>query len=158
MSHILLAFSIWLHSLATVVFIGYFVLLSVIFLPALTRRGMDAAAGAALSEISTRSRNWMYAALVVFALTGVHLMAYDPNYLGIGNFGNAWGLLMLLKHLVIVGMVAMGFWFNAILRVGPAMSWSNSPDKALSRYRGYSNAMAAAGVLVLLITAAAQLQ
>jgi uncharacterized membrane protein len=158
MSQILLAFSTWLHSLATVVFIGHFVLLSWIYLPALTCNGLDAAAAAASSEISRRSRPWMYASLVVFAITGVHLMASDSKYLGIGNFGNAWGLLMLFKHLIILGMVVMGFWFNAILRMGPALSWSTSPEIALSRYGRYSHAMAIAGVLVLLMTAAAQLQ
>ncbi len=156
MMQILLAVSAWLHSLATVVFIGYFVLLSLIYLPALTRSGLDA--GPALSEISSRSRPWMYASLIVFAITGVHLTASDSNYLGIGNFSNAWGLLMLFKHLVILAMVAMGFWFNAIMRLGPALSSRTSPEAALARYRGYSNAMAVAGVLVLLITAAAQLQ
>jgi hypothetical protein len=39
-------------------------------------------------------------------------------------------------------MIAMGFWFNAILRVGPLMSSNTGVAQAISRFRWYSNAMA----------------
>jgi uncharacterized membrane protein len=151
MSQILIALSVWLHALATVVFIGYFVLLTLIFLPALSNNGT------VLSDISKRSRLWMYASLIVFAITGTHLMLIDSGYLGFMNFGNFWGVVMLVKHILVLAMIAMGFWFNAILRVGPMMS-SNNPEQAIVRFRKYINAMAVCGVLVLLLTALAQIQ
>ncbi|MGC1378823.1 MAG: hypothetical protein WA821_21505 [Anaerolineales bacterium] len=152
MTPILIALSNWLHALATVIFIGYFVLLALICLPALGTNGL------ALSEISKRSRAWMYAALLVFIVTGIYLMLVNPNYLGIGNFGNFWGVMMLVKHLLVAGMIAMGFWFNAILRVGPLMNSNTGAALAISRFRWYVNAMAICGVLVLLLTALAQAQ
>jgi len=154
MTPVLIALSYWLHELATVVFIGFFVLLAMIYLPVLSRveyRG-------ALSEISKRSRSWMYAALIVFIITGVYLLMADPNYLGVGNFNNAWSVIMLLKHLLVVVMIAMGFWFNAILRVGPLMSANTGADQATSRFQGYVLAMAICGALVLLLTALAQVE
>ncbi len=150
MASTLIALSFWLHALATVLFIGHFVLLAVIYLPALADHP------AALSAISNRSRWWMYASLMVFFITGVYLMYVDPDYLGIGRFNNFWSVMMLVKHLLIVGMIGMGFWFNAILRVGPQMRSNSSAAQAMSQFRGYANAMALCGVLVLLLTAFAQ--
>ena len=154
MTPILIALSYWLHTLATVVFIGHFVLLATIYMPVLSRAGN----GAALSEISKRSRQWLYGSMLVFVITGVYLMIVDPNYLGIGNFGNFWGVVMLIKHILIIVMVAIGFWFNAIMRVGPLMSSNTGAVQAISRFRWYVNAMALSGVLVLLLTALAQVK
>jgi uncharacterized membrane protein len=152
MSQILIALSYWLHALATVVFIGHYLLLSTIYLPALTNNG------AILSEISKRSRSWLYISLGIFLVTGTYLTLIDPSYLGIGNFGNLWAILMLVKHILIVAMIGLGFWYNALLRVGPMMSSNNSAALAISRFRLYSNLMAISGVIVLLLTALAQVR
>ncbi len=151
MTQFLISLSYWLHSLATVVFIGHFVLLAGVYLPALSHNGT------ALSEISKRSRPWMYASLLIFIVTGTYLMLIDSDYLGFMDFGNFWGVVMLLKHILVLVMIGMGFWFNAILRVGPMMS-SNNPEQTIARFRKYINAMAVCGVLVLLLTALAQVQ
>ncbi|HEX9388415.1 MAG TPA: hypothetical protein VF918_18970 [Anaerolineales bacterium] len=153
MSQILIALSVWLHALGTVVLIGHYLLLSGIYLPVLTRYN-----GAILSEISKRSRPWMYGSLLIFIVTGILLMFADPNYLGVGNFSNVWGVLMLIKHLLVIGMIGLGFWFNAILRVGPLMSSNTGAAQAIARFRNYVNAMAVCGVLVLLLTALAQVE
>jgi hypothetical protein len=55
-------------------------------------------------------------------------------------------------------MIGMGFWFNAILRVGPLMSSNTGAAQAISRFRWYANAMAVCGVLVLFFTALAQVE
>ena len=151
MSQILISLSYWLHALATVVFIGHFILLAGIYMPALSKNGP------ALSEVSKRSRPWMYVSLIVFAITGTYLTFVDPNYMGIGNFGNLWAVMMLVKHILIFFMIGLGFWFNAIMRVGPMMS-SNNPEQAVLRFQNYVNAMAVCGVLVLLLTAIAQVK
>jgi uncharacterized membrane protein len=149
MTAFLSSFSYWLHAMATVIFIGHYVLLAGIYLPALS---ID---GKALSAISKLSRWWMYASLVIFMITGIYLTFVDPNYQGIGNFTNFWAVMMLVKHLLILVMIGLGFWYNAILRVGPMMS-SNNPEQAIARFRNYVNVMAVCGVLVLLLTALAQ--
>ena len=127
MLQILLSISIWLHAFATVVFIGHFVLLTGIYIPALSKNG------SALSEISKRSRPWMYISLMIFILTGIYLTSADPNYLGIGSFNNFWAVTMLVKHLLIFVMMALGFWCNAILRVGPRLNSNNSEQRISSK-------------------------
>ena len=151
MSQFLISISTWLHALATVVFIGHFVLLAGIYIPALSKNGL------ALGEISKRSRLWLYASLLILMVTGTHLMLTDSGYLGFMDFGNFWGIVMLVKHILVLVMIALGFWNNAILRVGPMMI-SNNPEQAIARFRKYVNAMAVCGVLVLLLTALAQVQ
>jgi uncharacterized membrane protein len=153
MSQILTALSFWLHSLATVIFIGHYVLLGLIYIPALGN-----AQGTLLSQISKQSRTWLYLSMLVFALTGVYLTFVDSHYAGIGNFSNPWAALMLVKHILLVAMVGMGFWFNGILRVGPLMSSNTGAAQAQVRFRQHANLMALAGVLVLLLTAISQAQ
>ena len=153
MLSILIAISIWLHNIGTIVLIGHYLLLSLLYIPVLKNEKATI-----LSEISKRSRLWMYVSLLIFAVTGTYLTFADPNYLGFANFGNVWGILMLIKHLLILGMIVMGFWFNAILRVGSMMRSNNGAEQAMLRFRLYANLMAISGVLVLLLTALAQVE
>lgn len=157
MSQILFSLCTWLHAIATVLFIGHYLLLALIYLPAFGRQKPEVA-GPILSEVSKRSRVWMYSSLVIFMVTGIYLMLVDPNYLGVGNFGNFWGIAMLVKHILIVAMIAMGFFYNAILRVGPLMSSNTGAEQAIVRFGLYSKWMAVCGVLVLLLTALAQFE
>ncbi|MEW6239890.1 MAG: hypothetical protein AB1564_03675 [Chloroflexota bacterium] len=152
MSHVLISLSVWLHALATVVFVGHYLLLASIYLPALSQNPT------ALSEISKRSRPWLYASLLIFIVTGTYLMLIDAGYLGFMNFSNSWGILMLMKHILILAMIAAGFWFNAILRVGPLLVSNTGTARAFGLMRLYANLMALAGVLVLLLTAFSQAQ
>ena len=153
MSQILIALSVWLHAVGTILLIGHYLLLSVVYLPVLEKGG-----GTFLSQISKRSRPWMYASLVIFMVTGIYLMVADPNYRGVGDFGNVWSVMMLVKHLLVAGMIGLGFWFNALLRVGPMMASNNNAEMGMRRFRTYSNLMAIFGVLILLLTALAQVE
>jgi uncharacterized membrane protein len=157
MTQTLTALSFWLHSLAMTVFIGHFLLLALVYLPAMRQNTLDVI-GPILSSISRQSRRWMYVSLVIFMITGIYLMFADPNYLGVGNFGNFWSAMMLLKHLLILVMVGAGFWFNAIWRVGPMMSSRNGAEQAYDRFKLYVSIMAISSVLVLLLTSLAQIQ
>lgn len=149
----LIALSIWLHMLGTVILIGHYVLLSLIYLPVLENSNATI-----LSDISKRSRPWLYIALLIFIVTGSALTLADPNFNGLGNFGNFWSMLMLIKHLLIFGMIGMGFWFNAIVRVGPMLRSNSGAMQATRRFRLYANLMAISGVLVLLLTAFSQIE
>jgi uncharacterized membrane protein len=153
MSQIFIALSTWLHALATIVLIGHYLLLSLIYLPVLAKDNRPA-----LSEISKRSRPWLYISLLIFAITGTYLMLIDSGYLGFMDFGNFWGVMMLTKHILVFAMLALGFWFNAILRVGPMMVSNNNAELGIKRFRQYSNLMAVTGILILLLTALAQVQ
>jgi uncharacterized membrane protein len=155
MAQTLTALSYTLHTLATAIFIGYFLLASLVAIPALRQAGLNSRA---LGEISRRSRFWIYAALAVFLLTGLYLMLVDPNYRGVGQFNNAWSVLMLVKHIAILGMLALGFFYNAILRVGHLLRSKPEDDAALARFTQYHNLMSGLGVLVVLLTAVSQIE
>jgi uncharacterized membrane protein len=157
MSQVLIALSLWLHALATVVFIGYYVLLALIYLPAL-QEASEETLGMGITLISRHSRTWLYASLVALAVSGAYLTLVDPDYLGLGNFSNPWTILMLMKHTIILIMVGMGFWFNAILHVGPLASSNTGAAQATARFRAHADWMAGCGVAVLLLTAIAQAQ
>ena len=60
--------------------------------------------------------------------------------------------------IALLVMIGMGFWFNAIQRVGPLMSSNTGAQQAFARFKWYSNAMAICGVLVLMLTAFAQVE
>ena len=155
MTSLLLVTSTTLHVLAMLVFIGHYLLTSVIYLPALST--MDNGSRA-LGEMSQRSRRWLYGSILVFLITGVHLMLADPDYAGIGNFNSPWAVFMLVKHIVILVMIVLGFWFNAIQRVGPAMRSNSGATQGVAAFRRYSNIMTICGVLVLVLTALSQVQ
>jgi uncharacterized membrane protein len=157
MTQALTALSFWLHSLAMTVFIGHYLLLALIYLPAMRQNPLDAT-GPILSGFSRQSRRWMYVSLVIFMVTGIYLMLLDPSYMGVGQFGNIWSMMMLVKHIVVLVMIGAGFWFNAIWRVGPMLSSRSSGELAYGRFKLYVNIMAISGVVVLLLTAVAQIQ
>jgi uncharacterized membrane protein len=155
MSQILFSLSTWLHALATIIMIGHYLLLSLLYLPVLSKEHNG---GMILSTISKHSRVWIYVSLGIFAVTGVYLTFVDSNYLGLGNFGNFWSVMMLVKHLLIMVMIALGFFYNAVLRVGPMMLSNNGAEQAVARFGLYTKLMAGCGVLVLLLTALAQVK
>jgi uncharacterized membrane protein len=155
MSQLLLATSTTLHAFAMLIFIGHYLLMSLIYIPAVS--ALDNA-GQALGAMSRESRKWLYGSILVFLVTGVHLMLADPNYQGVGNFSNPWAMLMLIKHIVIIVMIGLGFWFNMLQRVGPAMRSNSSAAQGVTKFRQYSNLMSICGVIVLALTAFSQVQ
>ncbi len=156
MSQFLIPLSNVLHTLATVLFIGHYLLLSLLYLPVLSK--MEQGGAAMLSEISKGSRIWLYIAFGLFAVTGIYLTLEDPYYLGLGKFQNPWSVLMLVKHILIIGMIALGFWFNAIVHVGSLLRSTSHSAIGVARLRLYSNLMSVCGVLVLILTAIAQVE
>ena len=61
MTQLLIAIASSLHALATVVFIGHYLLLSLLYLPVLAKSELGG--GASLGEVSKRSRPWQYISL-----------------------------------------------------------------------------------------------
>lgn len=149
---IALAVSTWLHAMATAVFIGYYLVLALVIVPALA----PTHSGHALASISKRSRPWLYTSLVVFFVTGLLMMVVDPSYEGFMKMGNGWSILMLVKHVLVLAMIVLGAWYNALKRVGPLMQVNDGVDSAIARFRSYAVVMAVLGGLVLLLTAFAQ--
>ena len=85
MSTILIAFSTWLHTLATIVMIGYFLFTSLIYLPVFERQMQADALRDLLEQVSARLRPFFGGSLLIFIVTGTYLMLINQNYLGLGT-------------------------------------------------------------------------
>jgi uncharacterized membrane protein len=93
----------------------------------------------------------------LFLVTGAYLLFIDPKYAGLGNFfANTWATLMLVKHLVVVVLIALAVVVDLLVRrIGDA------PDDAtrvsnLRLLRLSAEGATGVGALIVLLTVAAQ--
>lgn len=114
MREIILAVSYWLHSIATVIWIGGIFFILFIALPS-AKQALGAEAGKLMGEISKRFTPIANYSIIVLIVTGVVLIAADKQFSGIGNFENNWTLVLIIKHLLVVSMVAVHFYRGLIL-------------------------------------------
>lgn len=109
MSPSFLALSYFVHLIATVVWIGGLVILTILVLPEARRTLADHPALLAFTgRLRKRFTPLTNLSLVVLVATGMFQMAGDSNYDGFLQFNNAWSIAMLLKHLAVIGMVGAG--------------------------------------------------
>ena len=153
MLNLLVAFSNWLHILATIVMIGYHFLTSLIYLPVLERHLQANALRGLLEQVSARLRPFFGGSLLIFLVTGTHLMLINRNYLGLGNFfANPWSVLIVIKHVLIVAFLAL-----AVLSERAFLEQiSDQKPEALRQFRQALNVNTAVGVIILLLTSIAQ--
>jgi uncharacterized membrane protein len=106
---LILAISFFFHLIATVVWIGGLVIMTVLVWPEM-RRSLEN--NPALFSLLTRLRRRFVPlsnfSLVVLVVTGLAQMTANPNYDGMLVIDNDWSRAMLLKHLSIAGMVVCG--------------------------------------------------
>jgi len=153
MSNSIVALSTWLHVLATIVMLGYYFFSRLIYLPVLERQMPASAVRGILEQASARLRPYFSGSLLIFLVTGTHLMLINEDYLGLGDFfGNAWSLLIVDKHVLIVAFLALAvFSERAYL---PQIS--EQKPEALKRFRLAMNVNMVLGAVVLLLTSMAQ--
>ncbi len=85
------------------VFIGYYLFASLIYLPTFERQLQADALRKLLEQVSARLRAFFGGSLLVFLVTGTYLMLINKNYLGLGNFfANPWSTLMVIKHVLML--------------------------------------------------------
>lgn len=120
MSQAALAFSLFLHIGATVIWIGGILLLTLLVVPELNRA---LAEQPALHQLLRRLRKRFTPlgnlALATLIVTGVLQMSTDPNYESLLSFSNRWSQILLFKHLLLIIMAAAGLFLQ--LTVAPAL-------------------------------------
>ncbi len=153
MSTFLIALSTWLHTLATVVFIGHYLFMSQVYLPVLERQARGDALRELLEEVSSRLRPYFGGSLLIFIITGTYLMMINKGYLGFGDFfGNAWSILIVIKHVIVLAFLALAiFSERAILG-----KICDEQPQALKQFRQAVGLNTLLGILILLLTTAAQ--
>ena len=104
-----LAISLFFHLVSTAVWIGGLMILSILVFPE-ARKVLEnqPALYTLLSRLRKRFTPLSNLALAVLIMTGLTQMSLDPNYNGILQFDNTWSVVMLLKHITIIGMVISG--------------------------------------------------
>jgi uncharacterized membrane protein len=153
MSTVLVALSTWLHTLATIVWLGYVLFIRLIYLPVLERNLPPKALRELLEQVSARLRPFFGAALLIFVVTGTHLMLINKNYRGFGDvFANPWSVLIVTKHVLVLAFLVLAVWSERAFlgQVG------NQKPEALKHFHWALTGNAAFGAVILLLTAFAQ--
>jgi uncharacterized membrane protein len=153
MNTLLLALSNWLHTLATSVFVGYYIFADLIYLPILASQMQAGSLAALLKRVTARTQPFFGAALLVFLVTGTYLMLTNQSYIGLGHFfANPWSSLIVIKHfLVFVFLVLAVYSERAYL---PRIRDDNT--RPLQQFRLALHINLILGVIILLLTAFAQ--
>jgi len=120
MSQPILAISLFFHILATVLWIGGILIITLLVIPEVNRILADQPS---LYQVLLRLRKRFAPisnlALVVLITTGLFQMTADPNYDGLMQFNNTWSQVMLVKHILIVIMALVGLFLQ--FSIAPAL-------------------------------------
>jgi uncharacterized membrane protein len=153
MSTFFVSLSTWLHALATIVFVGYYLFTSLIYLPVFESQMRANALRHLLEQVSARLRPFFGGSLLIFLITGTHLMLINKNYLGLGNFfANPWSVLMIIKHVLVLAFLGLAI-FSERAFLGKI---SDEKPEALKQFRRALNINTILGVVILLLTSIAQ--
>jgi uncharacterized membrane protein len=150
--------AISLHTLAFVVAWGYYGILGRIMLPALERSLDRPAQVRTLVTIERIALPLILLSTALFVITGTYLLFDDPRYAGLGNFfANTWTALMLVKHLIVVVLIALGVAVDLLIRRAGRALDEVTRTAALRAVRWSAEGATGLGALIVLLTAAAQL-
>ncbi len=153
MANLLIAFSTWLHALATIVMVGYYLFTGLIYLPLFERQMQANILRDLLEQASAHLRPYFGGSLLIFLITGTHLMLINENYLGLGNFfGNPWSVLIIIKHVLVVTFLALAAYSERAFLA----QISDQKPEALKKFRWAVNINLVMGVVILLLTSIAQ--
>ncbi len=163
MSPSILAISYFFHLIATIVWIGGLVILTIMVLPEARRvLGKNPEFYTLMWRLRRRFTPLTNLSLVVLVVTGLIQMAGDVNYDGMLQFTNEWARVILYKHIAIFGMVICGlglqYWVSPALERATLLAehHKGDPDE-LDRLRRRESRLTwvnlVLGVLVLGFTA-----
>ena len=153
---LLIALSNSLHLVATIVWIGWSVLLALVVAP----RALDAhrADGSWVATLSRRAPPLAYGALALLAGTGMLQMGANEQYEGMFVIGNPWSIFLLVKHIFIIVSVALiiilGQVVSPQLRLAvrrEALGQAHNGTQLASRFRllAWLNFILGVGVLIM---------
>lgn len=145
----------WLHTVAFVIAWGYYGILGRFVLPSLLETGDARSRTEALVAIERRALPFVGLTVVLFGMTGAYLLVVDPHYAGLGNIASGWATLMLVKHVLVALLVAVGVAIDWAVR-GLGAATAADEARALRRIRLGAELATALGALIALLTAAAQ--
>lgn len=112
----ILTVSYWLHLLATVVWLGGLAAMALLAWPALRQETLSSNQWL---DMQKRLLPLANASMVVLWISGFFQMTQDVAYSGFLVLDSTWAWALLLKHIAVIGMTALGLFMQ--LRVYPQM-------------------------------------
>jgi uncharacterized membrane protein len=130
-------FSVWLHIMAAVVWIGGTIFLAAVLVPAIRRPEIGAIASLLIRVTAYRFRWIGWVCFAVFFLTG----AFNLSYRGIGfeelAFSDLWlspfGLTLGIKLVLVTMTVALSVLHDFVIGPQATESWERDPDSPQTR-------------------------
>ncbi|MCC6904864.1 MAG: CopD family protein [Anaerolineae bacterium] len=163
MSTIILSALYLIHLVGTVIWLGGLAMLVLVAWPALSAQPDSIEAEGPVHLLERRLRPYANISLIALLMTGMVQMGANPNYEGVLQFGNAWSVAMLAKHIVFAGMVLLSAieQFALMPELDRALLLASRGDTSAAirvrqirgRLRLALVLMLALGLLVLLFTA-----
>ena len=103
----ILTISYWLHLLTTVVWLGSLLVMALIALPAWLQQSLS---DNQWFRFQSRLLPYVNASMVVLWITGFYQMTVDEAYTGFLAIDSTWAVAILLKHVAVVAMTAIGLY------------------------------------------------
>jgi len=107
-----LALAYWLHIVATVMWVGGIMTLSVLVIPAARRTLESKDYAALLGRLQEGLQRVGWLSLAVLIATGMFQMSAHPSYDGLLGITNSWAVAILIKHIVIAVMVLVSAYLT----------------------------------------------
>jgi len=114
MSELILITIYWLHLIATVVWIGGITFILFIAMPS-SKQVLGSEAGKLMGEISKRFTPIANYSIIFLVISGIALTGLNKQFSGVGIFKNNWNLTLTVKHILVLGMVAVHFYRGLVL-------------------------------------------
>jgi len=100
-----LAFTYWLHLLATVTWIGAIISMSILFLPAASKTLKPIDYLALIDAMQKRLEPIAWFCMSLLLLTGLFQMSVNSHYDGFASTSTQWSLAILIKHILGIFMI-----------------------------------------------------
>lgn len=132
MREIILAASHWIHLIATVIWIGGIIFILFIAMPS-AKQVLGSEAGKLMGEISKRFTPIANYSIIFLLVTGIILTVLNKQLSEIESVRNNWTLFLIVKHVLVLGMVAVHFYRGLVLSPKIAGTASSEQKASLQR-------------------------
>lgn len=148
-NQIVFALEIFLHDLASAVWIGGFLALGIAVLPAVKKTlGKGPQTKQLMDTIQKRLSVLVYFSIAILIVTGLQQAKHAGEFQGLFSFQNTYSMILTIKHLLILAMVGIALYRSLVL--GRKTSPPDPSSEKLSA--GLLLANMVLGVAVLLLS------
>ncbi|MBN2147741.1 MAG: hypothetical protein JW726_10150 [Anaerolineales bacterium] len=113
---IVFALMSFFHDLFTVVWMGGLLVTVMSFLPAVKDAlGPGLQVKKVMAAFQKRQSVWVYASMVGLIVTGLVMTHRSPDYEHLFGFGNLYSAALSLKHILVIGMIAITLYRALVL-------------------------------------------